>query len=148
VNISDILRNKAATRGSGVATTTPNASVAEVVRLLADHNVGALVVVEGDSDGPVVGIVSERDVVRHLVDSGTDLLSQHVADIMTTDLFTAGPDHSLDEVAATMTDRRIRHVPVVVDDRLVGVVSIGDVVLSRINQLEQDRSQLENYIAG
>ncbi len=141
MNISDILRSK----GTEVTTIAPNASVADVVRTLAEHNVGALVVVESDE---VIGIVSERDIVRHLGDTGTDLLDQQVSDIMTSDVFTAAPDHSVDEIAATMTQRRIRHVPVVVDGRLAGVVSIGDVVLSRINQLEQDRNQLESYITS
>ena len=86
MNISDILR----TKGSDVATVVPSAGVGEVVRLLAEHNVGALVVVEQDE---VVGIVSERDIVRRLADEGADLLHREVADVMTTDLVTAGPDH-------------------------------------------------------
>lgn len=141
MNIADILR----TKGSDVATVVPSAGVGEVVRLLAEHNVGALVVVEQDE---VVGIVSERDIVRRLADDGADLLHREVADVMTAEPVTAGPDHSIDDIASLMTERRIRHVPVVVDGQLVGVVSIGDVVLSRITQLEHDRSQLESYISG
>ncbi|MBC6448956.1 CBS domain-containing protein [Actinokineospora xionganensis] len=140
MRISDVLRVK----GAKVATVDPGTSVAGLIRALAEHNVGALVVVDADS---VVGIVSERDIVRRLDERGGDLLNATVADIMTMDVFTCGPEESVDALAETMTDRRIRHMPVVVEGKLVGIVSIGDVVKTRISQLETARDQLQSYIA-
>jgi len=96
--------------------------------------------------GAVVGIVSERDVVRRLRDLGADVLGTPVERIMTADVFTCSPDDTVDHLAEVMTERRIRHVPVLDDGRLVGIVSIGDVVKSRISQLVSDREQLESYI--
>lgn len=141
MRISDVLRGK----GSAVATVDPSMSVGELVGALAEHNVGAMVVVENEA---VVGIVSERDIVRQLRQRGAELLDARVAEIMTTSVVTCGPGDSVDSLAATMTQRRIRHMPVVVDGRLVGIVSIGDVVKSRIGELENDRQQLESYIRG
>jgi CBS domain-containing protein len=141
MRISDVLRGK----GSTVATVEPDVSIAHLVGELARHNVGAMVVV---ADGQVVGIVSERDVVRQLRDRGAALLDARVADIMTTSVVTCLPTDSVDSLAATMTERRIRHMPVLQDGELAGIVSIGDVVKSRIGELESDRQQLESYIAG
>ncbi|HEV7192629.1 MAG TPA: CBS domain-containing protein [Jatrophihabitantaceae bacterium] len=141
MKISDILRHK----GSTVVTISPSDAVTALVSQLADHKVGALVVANGDT---VAGIVSERDVVRRLAERGAAILELTVADIMTTDVVSCDPQDSVDSVAATMTERRIRHMPVISDGGLVGIVSIGDVVLSRIQQLEQDRGQLEQYITG
>jgi CBS domain-containing protein len=122
----------------------PGISVSGLIAELARHNVGAMVVVENEA---VVGIVSERDVVRRLHEHGADLLNARVSEIMTSNVFTCLPTDSVDSLAATMTERRIRHMPVVVDGSLVGIVSIGDVVKSRIGELESDRDQLESYIA-
>jgi CBS domain-containing protein len=140
MRISDVLRSK----GSAVATVDPGISVSGLIGELARHNIGAMVVVESDA---VVGIVSERDVVRQIHERGADLLNARVSEIMTRSVFTCLPTDSVDSLAATMTERRIRHMPVVVDRRLVGIVSIGDVVKSRIGELESDRDQLESYIA-
>ena len=140
MRISDVLRGK----GSNVATVDPGLSVSGLVAELARHNVGAMVVVSG---GEVVGIVSERDVVRQLHERGADLLDARVSDIMTSSVYTCLPTDSVDSLAATMTERRIRHMPVVVDGTLVGIVSIGDVVKSRIGELQTEREQLESYIA-
>jgi CBS domain-containing protein len=140
MRISDVLRQK----GSAVATIAPGATVRELVGALRAHNIGAAVVTDGDT---VVGIVSERDVVRRLHENGADLLALPVSDIMTRDVFTCGPDDTVDSLAETMTERRIRHMPVLADGRLAGIVSIGDVVKSHIRQLETDREQLESYIA-
>jgi CBS domain-containing protein len=96
----------------------------------------------------VVGIVSERDIVRQLNDRGAAILDSTVADVMTSPVVSCSSQDSVDSVAATMTDRRIRHMPVCDDDALIGIVTIGDVVLNRTRQLEQDRSQLEQYITG
>jgi len=141
MRIADLLRHK----GSEVASVAPDRSVAGLLEDLARHNIGAVVVL--DDAGALVGIVSERDVVRRLHERGTDLLTAPVSDIMTTQVVTCGPDENLDSLAAIMTERRIRHMPVVEDGTLVGIVSIGDVVKSRIQQLESDREQLESYIA-
>jgi CBS domain-containing protein len=97
-------------------------------------------------DGQVVGIVSERDVVRKLAEVGGAVLEQSVADLMSTELVSSGPDDSVDDIAAQMTERRIRHLPVLSGGELVGIVTIGDVVAARINDLERTRVQLESYI--
>ena len=141
MKISDILRYK----GSDVVTIAPDAPVTDVLTKLAEHNVGALVVVRGED---VVGIVSERDIVRRLNDAGAEMLDHLVDSIMTVSVLTTKPDASVDSVAQTMTEQRIRHLPVVDNGRLAGVISVGDVVSSRIRQLEQDRGQLEHYITG
>jgi CBS domain-containing protein len=144
MRISDVLRGK----GRDVATIGPTATVGELVAALGERNIGAAVVVDsgGTEDSAVVGIVSERDVVRRLRDRGGDLLSATVGEIMTRDVLTCSPDDTVDHLAEVMTERRIRHMPVLADGRLVGIVSIGDVVKSRISQLETDREQLESYI--
>ncbi|WP_158840266.1 CBS domain-containing protein [Saccharothrix deserti] len=140
MRIADVLRNK----GSAVATVESRASVADLVAALAEHNVGAMVVI--GPEGGIAGIVSERDVVRKLHDRGGELLAAPVSEIMTSELFTCSPRDSVDSLTVLMTEQRIRHVPVVDGDRLVGIVSIGDVVKSRINQLQEDQDQLTAYI--
>jgi CBS domain-containing protein len=139
MRIADVLR----TKGSAVATIDPDVPITELLRALAEHNVGAIVVV-GQSG--VEGIVSERDIVRRLHESGADLLSSPVSAIMTTDVFTCSPSDTVDSLTVVMTERRFRHVPVMSDGQLVGIVSIGDVVKSRIGQLEQSQDQLQAYI--
>ncbi|MDQ3095448.1 MAG: CBS domain-containing protein [Actinomycetota bacterium] len=139
MRISDVLRSKS----SDLVTLSPDATVRDLVDLLAEHNIGAVIV--GDDANPVAGIVSERDVVRGLV-SGTTILESLVADIMTTTVKTAAPSDSVDDLMRIMTEHRIRHVPVVVDGQLKGIVSIGDVVKSRIGELEFERDQLESYV--
>ena len=154
MKISDILRHKqsdppgstaGARSGSAVATITADDPVANLLAELAEHGIGALVVIEGTR---VIGMVSERDVVRTLHDRGAPVLSDTVGHIMTTDVVSCTSHDSVDDVAATMTQRRVRHMPVIDDGQLVGIVSIGDVVFSRMRQLEQDRGQLEQYITG
>jgi CBS domain-containing protein len=141
MRVADVLRSK----GSEVATVPPGVSVYGLLEDLARHNVGAMVVADGRGD--VIGIVSERDVVRRLHERGAGLLTAPVEEIMTTHVVTCDPNDGVDSLAEVMTARRIRHMPVVEDGRLVGIVSIGDVVKSRIQQLESDREQLESYIA-
>jgi CBS domain-containing protein len=127
----------------GVVTITPDAGVRELLAKLAEHNVGALIV---SSDGETVdGIVSERDVVRHLHHDGT-VVNNTVGAIMTEVVETTTPDSTLDELMEVMTRRRIRHVPVVKDGVLVGIVSIGDVVKHKMSQLEFERDQLDSYL--
>ncbi|HEX6148280.1 CBS domain-containing protein [Nocardioides sp.] len=140
MRIGDVLGAKPSQE---VVTITPDAGVRDLIALLADHNVGALIV---SSDGTTVeGIVSERDVVRRLHHDGT-VINNTVGAIMTTDVETCEPDVLLDDLMKVMTDRRIRHVPVVEDGALVGIVSIGDVVKHRIDQLQFERDQLDNYV--
>jgi CBS domain-containing protein len=141
MRVADVLH----TKGSEVATVPPKVSVTGLLDDLARHNVGALVVV--DDAGAVVGIVSERDVVRRLNERGAEVLTASVEQIMTSPVVTCEPTEAVDRLAEIMTERRIRHMPVVEDGQLVGIVSIGDVVKSRIQQLESDREQLESYIA-
>ncbi|GFM21197.1 MULTISPECIES: CBS domain-containing protein [Mycobacteriaceae] len=139
MRISDVLRNKGAT----VATITPETSVAGLLTELSVHNIGAMVVVSPDG---VLGIVSERDIVRKLHEVGGDLLRCPVSEIMTTLVATCGPDDTVDSLSALMTRNRVRHVPVVVDGRLTGIVSIGDVVKTRMEELEREQQQLQAYI--
>ena len=128
---------------SGVVTIPPDAGVRELIAKLAEHNVGALIV---SSDGETVeGIVSERDVVRHLHHDGT-VINNTVGAIMTEVVETTAPDSTLDDLMEIMTNRRIRHVPVVKDGVLVGIVSIGDVVKHKMSQLEFERDQLDSYV--
>jgi CBS domain-containing protein len=141
MRIADVLRRK----GTAVATVGPDVTVADLIGELAAHNVGALPVVDG---GNLIGIVSERDVVRRLHAGGAALLEARVADIMTTEVTTCSPGDDVTDLAAVMTARRFRHLPVVVDGELAGIVSIGDLVKARIDLLESERAQLQNYIAG
>jgi CBS domain-containing protein len=131
-------------KGTRVAAVRRDATVGEVVAELARHRVGALVVSE---DGSVIeGIVSERDVVRRMNEVGPAVLDEPVSAIMSVDVFTCSPDDDTESLMRTMTDRRIRHVPVVRGGRLAGIVSIGDVVKVRIGDLERDRTELLDYI--
>ncbi len=140
MRIGDILKAKAS---PAVVTIKPDAGVRDLIAQLAEHNVGALIV-SGDGDR-VEGIVSERDVVRHLHHDGT-VVNNTVGAIMTAVVETCDRDTLLDDLMKTMTERRIRHVPVVDDGRLVGIISIGDVVKHRIVQLEFERDQLDSYV--
>ena len=141
MRIADVLRNK----GTAVATVHPTATVTQLIGELTRHNVGALPVVDG---GRLIGIVSERDVVRQLHSGGAALLQMTVAEIMTPNVTTCSPSDSVADLAAIMTARRFRHLPVVVDGELTGIVSIGDLVKARIDLLESERAQLQSYIAG
>jgi CBS domain-containing protein len=144
VLIEHILHRK----GREVATVPSDATVADAVGLMHEWNVGALVVTaEGQ---PVAGILSERDVVRALAGAGdaAALLTWPVADLMTTDVTTCEPRATVDELARLMTDRRIRHVPVLDGDRVAGIVSIGDVVKSRIDELQAETDTLHDYLSS
>jgi len=140
MRISDVIGAKPSHE---VVTISPDAPVRELIRLLAEHNVGALIV---SSDGAAVeGIVSERDVVRRLVESDS-ILDDAVSAIMTSEVATTEPDSHLDDLRVLMTERRIRHVPVVSEGVLTGIISIGDVVKAAISQLEFERDQLDSYL--
>lgn len=140
MRISDILRGK----GSAVATVTATTTVTGLLAELAVHNIGAMVVV--GADGRPVGIVSERDVVRRLHRQGADVLCRPVAEIMSDVAVTCTPDDVVDDLAALMTEHRVRHVPVLDDGALAGIVSIGDVVKRRMEELAAERQQLRAYI--
>ncbi|BBY82984.1 CBS domain-containing protein [Mycolicibacterium pulveris] len=139
MRIADVLRSK----GASVATITPETSVAGLLTELSVHNIGAMVVVSPDG---LVGIVSERDVVRALQQRGSELLTRPVAEIMSTLVATCSPNDSVDSLSALMTTNRVRHVPVLNNGRLAGIVSIGDVVKTRMEELEAQQEQLEAYI--
>jgi CBS domain-containing protein len=139
MRIADVLRNK----GAEVATIAPDATVAELLNGLAEHNIGAMVVVDSDA---VAGIVSERDVVRKLHEHGPDVLRLSVGAIMTTVIATCEPESSINDLTELMTENRVRHIPVLVAGRLVGIVSIGDVVKTRMDELKTEREQLQAYI--
>jgi CBS domain-containing protein len=142
MRISDVLRDK----GEQVVTVTPETEVRHLLTVLAEHQIGAAVV---SADGASVqGIVSERDIVRALAERGAAVLDEPVSAIQTTQVQTVGPDASLADVERLMTQRRFRHVPVVVDGRLRGIASIGDVVKKRIGELEGERTALAGYITG
>lgn len=145
MHISDILRYKQSAGRAEIDTIAPTETVTTLLSSLAQQNVGALIVVDGDR---VLGIVSERDIVRRIAEHGAALLDAPVSQIMTTSVLSCSSQDSVDSIAETMTERRVRHMPVIDDGELVGIVSIGDVVSSRIRQLEQDRGQLEHYISG
>lgn len=140
--IGEILERK----GTGVVTIDPDATLHEVLAQLEEHGIGALVV--SSDQRTIEGIVSERDVVRVLARSGADALDQQVRNVMTAQVTTCDREQSTDEVMGLMTQNRFRHVPVAVDGELGGIISIGDVVKSRMDELEYERGQLENYVTG
>ncbi|GII92420.1 CBS domain-containing protein [Sinosporangium siamense] len=141
--IGTILQGK----GRDVVTVRPDASVTELLATLAERNIGAVVVSE---DGATIaGIVSERDVVRRLHQYGSEILDAPVSRIMTTNVRTCTPGENVEELRKTMTTHRFRHVPVVdKNGRLVGLVSIGDVVKTAIEELETEKASLVGYIHG
>jgi CBS domain-containing protein len=150
MTVQHVLKNK----GSHVATISPDASLTELVDKLAEHRIGAMVV---SADGEHIdGIVSERDIVRALrSDGGVPSFRESrlihldrvtVGEIMTSEVTTCAPTTSIDEVMTLMTSGRIRHVPVLEEDSLVGIVSIGDIVAARISHLEWERSALVDYV--
>jgi CBS domain-containing protein len=141
VLVSELIRRK----GSSVATAAPDTTVAALLDLLAEHGIGAVVV---SADGSTVtGIVSERDVVRALRTAGSALLDAPITEVMTADVVVTAPGDTVENLMRLMTERRIRHVPVVTaGGAMAGIISIGDVVKSRIDELEADRDQLIDYI--
>ena len=139
--VSQILRSK----GDTVFTVGPLETVAAVTALLHSRRVGALVVLEAEA---VVGIVSERDIVRAFAESGASALENPVSSCMTADVLFADPGETVDSLLTRMTDRRIRHLPVCKSSRLVGIVSIGDLVKSKISEVEAEADGLKAYIAA
>jgi CBS domain-containing protein len=140
MKISDVVRHK----GDNVVTVKPGDTVEAMLEVLAEHKIGAVVV---SADGSSIdGIVSERDVVRQLVSAGREMLGRAVSDIMTTEVQTAGLEDDLVDIATSMTNGRFRHMPVVVGGRLSGIVSLGDVVKHRLEEIQAERDQLIKYI--
>lgn len=143
MRIAEVIRRK----GADVVTVGPDATVAELIALLDEKKIGALVV-SPDGGTTVAGIVSERDVVRRLHSDGAEVLQRTVAEIMTVEVETCVPEDELETLARRMTDLRVRHLPVVVDGRLRAIVSIGDVVKNRLDELQDERDQLVTYVQG
>lgn len=142
LRVSAILDRK----GPDVVTIAPDAMLLSATDKLAEHGIGALVV---SSDGKTVeGILSERDVVRQLSRYRTAVSKRTVAEVMSTEVTTCGPDATIDDLMAVMTERRIRHIPIVDDEGLVGIISIGDIVKDRLHELELTNESLEQYVTG
>jgi CBS domain-containing protein len=142
VKIDHILQSK----GRDIATVGPEETLGDAARTLVKHGVGALVVCS--DDGEPLGIISERDIVRGLAASGARSLVNKVESAMTRELITCPPSADVDEVLGTMTTSRIRHVPVMDEGEMVGIVSIGDLVKSRIDELEVKSEALQEYVQG
>ncbi|MBB4633565.1 CBS domain-containing protein [Sphingosinicella soli] len=138
--IASILKDK----GGAIIAATPSQTVAEVVALLCEHRIGAVIVME---DGAVAGVLSERDVVRGLNEQGASILQCQARDIMTTEVITVAPSESVTAALSQMTRRRIRHLPVIDGDQVRGVVSIGDLVKARIDEAVREAESLKDYIS-
>jgi CBS domain-containing protein len=142
MTIASILRHK----GHDVASVSPKALVPDIVQTLATHRIGAVLVM--DAAGQMLGIVSERDIVRALARDGAATLTQSAAQLMTSVVHTVSPHSTLAEAMSRMTESRIRHLPVLDHDELVGMISIGDVVKARLDQQAQEVDSLRAYVAG
>jgi len=141
MNVATILKQK----GRAVVTTTPNASMLDIAKLLQQHGIGCIVIV-GD-DNKIAGIVSERDLMRAIGEGGTDVLKEPVSDFMTKTVVTAREGDTTNRLMSEMTKGRFRHMPVVERDRLVGLVSIGDVVKLDIAEIEMEAAATRQYTA-
>lgn len=131
-------------RGRGdVISVRPETAIQEVVRILVDRRIGAVLVLD---EGSIAGVLSERDIVRCLAERGGESLGLRARDLMTTEVVTTRPGESVDEAMGHMTRRRIRHLPVLDEGRLVGIVSIGDLVKARIEEAEREANSLKDYI--
>jgi CBS domain-containing protein len=140
MRVADIINRK----GRAVVTVTPSADIMTLLSTLAEHNIGAAVV--SDDASAISGIVSERDVVRAMAERGAAILAEPVSTIMTAEVHTCTPETRIRDLAQAMTDGRFRHAPLLVDGRLAGIVSIGDIVKRRIAELEVERDSLFNYV--
>ncbi|MHB1208706.1 MAG: CBS domain-containing protein [Acidimicrobiales bacterium] len=140
------VQNLLAVKGREVATISQERSVADALELLRERGIGALVVT--GSSAPLAGIFSERDAVRALAVHGASALDQKVADLMSSEVTTCDEETSVTKLMGLMTEHRIRHIPVVDGDRLVGMVSIGDVVKARFDELEHEKKDLLDYVSA
>ena len=141
MNVAGILKVK----GSDIITANPSDRIETVANILSEKRIGAVLVV--DETGKLCGVLSERDIVRGLSESGNGCLQLAAADLMTSDLVTTTPSDTIDSVMALMTERRIRHLPVLEEGRLAGFISIGDIVKSRMDEVEREAAALRDYIA-
>ena len=142
MNVESILKEK----GRDVATIAPEVNIGQAISLLRRLRIGALVV-SGDGKN-AVGILSERDIIHALAEHGTKLLDLSVSNLMTREVVTCTPENSIAELMMQMTERRIRHIPVIDKGRLAGIVSIGDVVKSRLGEVEGEANSLRQFITG
>jgi CBS domain-containing protein len=140
MNVKHILSRK----GSDVLTLEPTATLADAMDILAKRRIGALVIT--GADRRIVGIISERDIVRAIADHGTGILQSPVSELMTRKVVTCGQNETIAEIMGRMTAGKFRHVPVVEQGRLIGIVSIGDIVKARLEELEQEHDALRDYI--
>lgn len=140
MNVATILKHK----GGGVFTTTSDKSLLDIAKLLQQHGIGCIVIVRGDK---IAGIVSERDLLRAIGQAGPEVLEQPVSDFMTKTVITAREADTVDQLMAEMTRRRFRHMPVVERDRLIGLVSIGDLVKIQISEIEMEAAATREYTA-
>lgn len=140
MHVAAVLKRK----GHQVITTVPETTVAAVAELLADNRIGAILVMDGER---IAGIISERDIIRGLARRGSSVLDKPVAELMTQDVLHCRPSDTIAEVMAVMTQKRIRHLPVV-EDKLVGMISIGDVVKQRLDETELEVETLRSYVTG
>ncbi|HEV2915124.1 MAG TPA: CBS domain-containing protein [Pyrinomonadaceae bacterium] len=141
ITIKDVLQSK----GHEVLSVSPDATVYEALRIMAEKNVGALVVLDGEA---VAGIMSERDYARKVILHGKSSREMRVGEIMTSKVYYMRPEQNLQDCMTQMTDKHVRHLPVIEDERLVGIISIGDVVKAIIADQEDTIKLLENYITG
>ncbi len=139
--VSDILQKKDST----IYKTTPDTAIPDAIDHLNDHNIGSLLVLDGDE---LVGIITERDIMRAFGRSERALSEYEVKDLMTTSLVVCEPGEKLDKIMVLMTEKRIRHLPVLEDDSLQGIISIGDVVKARLQEIELEAQELKDYIRG
>ena len=141
MNVATILKQK----GRGVFTTTTDKSLLDVARLLSQHGIGCIVIVGNDDE--IAGIVSERDLMRAIGQGGPKVLNEPVSNFMTTTVVTAGEADTINQLMAEMTTRRFRHMPVVEKDRLIGLISIGDLVKIQISEIEMEAAATREYTA-
>lgn len=134
-----------AEKGSEVLTIGKDTTVNDAVSLLAKHRIGALVV--ATAEGTIQGIISERDIIRHVAEEGVDALHQKVAHVMTANVKVCTESHTINDVMEIMTKGRFRHMPVERSGKLIGVISIGDVVKRKIEETEREAEQIKQYIA-
>lgn len=141
-----ILKSLMSNKQLSLVTIAPTASISDAVQLLSLHDIGALLV--SSASKPIEGMLSERDIVRSLANADKDTLSLRVEQLMTADVHTCSINSTVAELMSLMTTKRIRHVPVLDGENLRGLVSIGDVVRARLNELESERQQIQEYITG
>jgi CBS domain-containing protein len=140
-SIRDILKRK----GAGTVSVASNATVLDAVRAMADHNVGSVLVID---HGRLVGILSERDCARALIVEAKSVKDMRVEELMASDVLVVSPAHTVDQCMFLMTENRVRHLPVLEDGKLIGIVSIGDVVNALVSHKQFVIEQLESYITG